>query len=260
MSENLTVVILTKNEEENLPRCLAAIPEAYEVVVVDSGSSDRTRDIAQAHGCTVVENEWAGFAAQRNFALRACGIASKWVLFIDADEVYPWEFFDWFEATLAPVDSIDAVLVPSILVFKGKKLRFAPGYPIYHPRLVRSGQVTFCKNHTGHGESIPDNLRVIYAEVPYYHYFYNGDATTWMVKHVNNAGQEYQMRRTKGAKLTNRAKLSAMLGGSVLRIPLRFAYHYFIRQGIRDGREGLEYALLYTWYEATKYVIGRSKR
>lgn len=65
----VTVVILTKNEENTLGRCLEAIPSRYAVVVLDSGSTDQTLEIAQRYGCTIREHAWKGYAQQRNYAL-----------------------------------------------------------------------------------------------------------------------------------------------------------------------------------------------
>ncbi|WP_256361237.1 glycosyltransferase [Methylomonas koyamae] len=73
----LTVVILACNEAANLPRCLAAIPERYPIVMVDSGSSDDTVAIAERRGCRVYHNPWPGFAEQRNFALQQCAIETR---------------------------------------------------------------------------------------------------------------------------------------------------------------------------------------
>ncbi len=131
----LTVVILTKNEEANLPRCLAAIPAHYPIVIVDSGSTDNTVAIASSRGCRIYSNPWPGFAEQRNFAIQQCEINTPWLLFVDADEIYPQAFYDRFESEFAHTDSFDVLMVPSILYLRGKRLNHAPGYPIYHPRL-----------------------------------------------------------------------------------------------------------------------------
>src|ERR1700749_4117898 len=80
----LSVAIVTLNEEANLPRTLASIAWADEIVIVDSGSTDATRAIAESHGASVVTERWRGFAAQKNFALSLC--TSDWVLSLDADE------------------------------------------------------------------------------------------------------------------------------------------------------------------------------
>lgn len=254
----LTIVILTKNEEDNLPRCLDGIPNRYPIVIVDSGSTDRTISIAKERGCTVYENPWPGFAEQRNFALQRCNIKSRWILFVDADEIYPARFYNWFESQIAASDSIDVVMVPSILYLRGKRLDYAPGYPIYHPRLVRRDTAKFVTNHTGHGEAVLDTCRISYSPIPYDHYFYHGEIIEWMHKHVGKAAQEVRLHPTAGAVMTARGRLSVWLGRSVFRIFARFLYHFVLRRGFLDGAAGLEFALMFTWYEATIYLQAKA--
>ncbi len=254
----LTIVILTKNEQDNLPRCLSGIPKYFPIVIVDSGSTDLTIPIAKNHGCEIFSNPWPGFAEQRNFALERCGISTPWVLFIDADEIYPAEFYEWFESDIRASDSVDVVMVPSILYLRGKRLNHAPGYPIYHPRLVRRDTVKFVTNHTGHGEAVLDSCRIMYGTIPYDHYFYHGEIIDWMHKHVGKAAQEVRLRPTTGAVMTTRGRLSVWLGRSALRIFARFLYHFIVRGGFLDGAAGLEFALMFTWYEATIYVQSRA--
>ena len=252
----LTVVILTHNEAHRLHRCLNAIPSRYPIVVIDCGSTDTTIAIATERGCQVYYNTWSGFAEQRNFALERCHIATPWVLFIDADEIYPLRFYDWFEREIAFNDIIAAVMVPSLLFFRNHCLKHAPGYPIYHPRLVRTHQVRFMTNHTGHGESIPITVPTHYATIPYDHYFYDGHLSQWMTKHISHACQEVKRQATPGALLTKRGRIMMWLSKvPILRIPGRFFYHYCFCLGFLDGRAGLEYSLMYTWYEATKSVL-----
>jgi glycosyltransferase involved in cell wall biosynthesis len=255
----LTVVILTKDEQDNLPRCLSGIPENVPIVIVDSGSTDATILIAKNHGCTVFANPWPGFAEQRNFAIERCGITSPWILFVDADEIYPAEFYDWFESEIMASDSVDVVMVPSILYLRGQRLNHAPGYPIYHPRLVRRDTVKFVTNHTGHGEAVLDNCRIVYGSIPYHHYFYHGEIIEWMHKHVGKAAQEVRLQPTAGAVMTTRGRLSVWLGRSALRVFARFLYHFVFRGGFLDGAAGLEFALMFTWYEATIYVQSRAR-
>lgn len=254
----LTVVILTKNEEANLPRCLAAIPERYPIVIVDSGSTDNTIAIAQNRGCRIYANPWPGFAEQRNFAINQCGIDTPWLLFVDADEIYPQSFYDWFEAGMAGQEAIDVLMVPSILYLRGQRLNHAPGYPIYHPRLVRRETVGFVRNHTGHGEAVTDSCRIGYTDIPYAHYFYHGEIVAWMHKHIGKAAQEVSLKPTAGAVMTTRGRLSVLLGRSWLRIFARFFYHYLFRGGFLDGKAGLEFALMFTWYEATIYLQAKA--
>lgn len=259
-SPSMTVVVLTLNEELRLPDCLAGIPDRYPVLVLDSGSSDRTLELACERGCAIASNPWPGFAQQRNFALERCGLATDWVLFIDADESYGPEFFDWFDRDGHARDDFDVAFVPSGLVFEGTPLRHAPGYPIYHPRLIRRGHARFVTNHTGHGETVAADARAIWLDVGYQHRLYDDDVTGWMAKHVRLAAQEAWFLAEEGKQFTPRARLSRSLGGSILRVPLRFLYHYVVRAGFRDGRAGLDYALLYAWYEATKWVMRKAGR
>src|SRR5206468_10078743 len=81
---SLSVVIITLNEEANLGRTLASVAWADEVIVLDSGSTDRTREIAEAHGAKFVVEAWKGFAAQKNSALEKA--SGDWILSLDADE------------------------------------------------------------------------------------------------------------------------------------------------------------------------------
>ncbi|MDO9161563.1 MAG: glycosyltransferase family 2 protein [Methylococcaceae bacterium] len=254
----LTVVILTKNEEANLPRCLAAIPERYPIVIVDSGSTDRTIAIANTRASRIYINPWPGFAEQRNFAINQCEINTPWLLFIDADEIYPQAFYDRFEAELAASDTFDVLMVPSILYLRGKRLSHAPGYPIYHPRLVRRESTRFVCNHTGHGEAVVNTCRIGYSDIPYEHYFYHGEIIEWMHKHVDKAAQEVQLKPTTNAVMTTRGRLSVLLGRSWLRVLARFLYHFVFRGGFLDGVAGLEFALMFTWYEATIYLQAKA--
>jgi len=250
----LTIVILTKNEADRLPHCLDAIPPQYPVIVVDSGSDDETIAIAKSRGCDVYSQPWLGFAGQRNFALKSCKIQEGWVLFIDADECYPPEFFSWFENKSILLENIDVLMVPSWLVFCGMRLRYVPGYPIVHPRLVRAGVAPFIMGHAGHSETITNGVHIERVDIPYDHHFFDGDIDTWMTKHIRLARMEVNAGRPAGV-LTSRARLSLLMGKSFLRVPGRFFYHYFVKCGFRDGWRGFLYSLMYAWYELTKYIM-----
>ncbi len=255
--DQLTVVILTLNEATNLSACLAAIPSRYPVVLVDSGSVDETVALARSSGCQVIHHDWMGFAAQRNFALDCCEITTPWILFIDADERYTSEWFEWFDRSVTLLNQCDVVLVPSRLFIRQSRLDHAPGYPIYHPRLVRRTSARFHPNATGHGEAVSDDLRFTRCSIPYDHYFFDGDIVQWALKHVRLASVEWRTTRATGILVTPRARLSLLLGRSVARVPARFMYHYILRRGFLDGRNGLQYSLMYTWFEGTKYLMSK---
>lgn len=255
----LTVVILTYNEAQNIERCLRGVPDQYSVLVVDSGSTDGTTDIAKRLGARVVVNPWGGFVAQRNFALEECRIESEWILFVDADEIFEDKFFAWFEEIRTKVVEVDAFMVPQTMVVGERQLRYAPGYPVFHPRLVKRGRVSFVPNHTGHGETLASECRVGFARLGYIHYFVSGGIEEWFTKQIARARLESIPEKPKSGVVTARARISLLLGRSFWRIPARFIYHYFIRLGFMDGRLGLQYALMFAWFEMTKYVFSLFK-
>jgi len=87
VTNNISVVILTYNEELNLQQALNSVKDwADEILILDSQSNDKTIEIAQKYGCTILINPFVNFAKQRNFALQKFSISSEWTLFLDADE------------------------------------------------------------------------------------------------------------------------------------------------------------------------------
>lgn len=93
LSELLTVIIPVYNEEKNLPACLECIKDIGHKVVVDSGSTDRTKEIAAAYGCKVLDFKWDGrHPKKRTWAMRNAGVATPWVMFLDADERFTEAF------------------------------------------------------------------------------------------------------------------------------------------------------------------------
>ena len=255
MSADVTVVILTLNEEKTLPRCLNAIPASYKRLVVDSGSTDNTIAVARDLGCEVVRNDWGGYVEQRNFALNGCGVTSKWALFVDADEVFLPEFFEWLESDSLTSAKFDVGYVSSLIVFDGVVLKHAPGYPIYHHRLFRVGAAEFIHNHAGYGETVDASAKVEKIDIPYLHYWYEGNAMELINNHVRYASMEKSITRPKAEKLSIRSCLSVIVGNSPLRAFLRFIYHYVVRCGFLDGRAGLRYSIFYSWYEFTKLTM-----
>ena len=254
---NITIVILTKNEARNLPRCLEAIPNQYPIVILDSGSIDETISIATEHGCGIRKHKWPGFADQRNFALNDCNINTEWILFIDVDEIFTNQFYDWLKDAICRND-FDVAMIPSQLVFDGKPLRHAPGYPIYHPRLVRHS-VTFVPSYTGHGEAVSDPVRIIKAPYGYKHYFFDGNYYAWALKHVALAEKERIVKISNGRNVTLRSRVSALIGKNPFRFIIRFIYHYVVCRGFLDGRAGLNYSIMYSWFEFTRFLSWRSR-
>jgi glycosyltransferase involved in cell wall biosynthesis len=138
LPETITACLITKDEEERLPAALASVAFCDQIVVVDSGSTDRTREIAREAGALVIENPWPGYAAQRNVALGHA--TSDWVLEIDADESLTPELQEEIKGFLGdPPPGYDICVLPQFHRFLGAELRSSVKYPGYRSRMFRRG-------------------------------------------------------------------------------------------------------------------------
>lgn len=140
----VSACIITLNEESNLPRCLTKLATIVdEIVIVDSGSSDRTKFIATEFNARFIPHEWEGYVAQKNFA---CSKASHdWVLSIDADEELSPDLAEEILAlkTNPPVSPPSAYSVNRVVVFQDRPIRFGDWYPDWLPRLFRKESARF---------------------------------------------------------------------------------------------------------------------
>lgn len=250
------IVILARNEEGNIGKCIQHHQRHCDVYVIDSGSTDRTREIAKSLGAKVIERTWTGFADQRNFALDKLGCEYAWLIFVDADEIFAPEVFDFVKNQDYPSGS-DVIYVSQTIYLNGKALRHAPGYPIYHPRIARTSSVRFSQNQSGHGEMIDPtkNLKTHYLDIPYKHFITSHGIDQWLVKHIALARLEASQVKYVNEATTARMRLSLLIPDNILRPFVRFAYHYIVKGGFRDGREGLVFSVMYMWFELSKWII-----
>jgi glycosyltransferase involved in cell wall biosynthesis len=138
----LSVVILTRDEELNLPACLASFAGLdCEIFIVDSGSTDRTLEIARAYGCLVFQHPWQTYAAQLNWALENLPIATPWTMRMDADEwITPALRDELREALASAPDDVGAMMVKRRVYFWGGWIRHGGYYPFWLLRVWRSGR------------------------------------------------------------------------------------------------------------------------
>ena len=257
----LSVAIITYNEEGNLGRTLESVRFADEIVVVDSGSTDRTVEIAESFGAKVSVEEWKGFARQKNSAIDKC--VGTWVLSLDADEELTGELQTEIRAMLAA----DASVTPQVdgyrlrlrHVFLGRWMRFGGYYPDFKLRLFRRVTETGPSHFTDRPvhESVQVPGRVETMEKDFLHHGYP-DLEIYL-EHMNRYS-------TLGAKIVAaKGKISqswVAFGWNVALVPtLTFAWNYFFRLGFLDGREGLLLHIYHSGYISWKYAkawrIGR---
>src|ERR1700728_3931587 len=137
MPLTLSVAIVTKNEEANLPRTLASVRWANEIVIVDSASTDSTAVIAQKYGAKFFVEEWKGFGAQKNSAVAKC--TGDWVLSLDADEEVSAELAEEIRTLFSENPVHEAYFLPRRNFFLGRWIRHGGYYPDPKLRLFRRG-------------------------------------------------------------------------------------------------------------------------
>lgn len=265
-----SVVILTLNEERNLPLCLASVRGCDDVVVLDSGSTDRTVEIARAAGAQVFTREFDNFAGQRNFAQQTIPFRHPWVFHLDADEQMTPDLEKESRAMLALAD-VDGFWVAPRMMFHGRWIPHCTDYPAYQARLVRVPQFAFIQ--VGHGQREAPGMRMGRLAGNYLHDLTSGGEQQWIEKHQRYARQEAE----EHARHPGSVRWSAILTPDPLRrrralkrlsydLPcrplLRFLYQYILRRGFLDGAAGLRYCRLLAHYERFAVVelrrIGRT--
>ncbi len=253
------VVMLTFNEELNLPKALASIGSRAPVVIVDSESSDRTAEIARAHGAEFIVHPFVDYASQRNFALAQVEDRFRWIFFLDADEELTPELWDELLATCSE-DQVDGAYVRLDVRVIGHRLRHGEYANAMVLRLMRPEQARFGR---GINERVNDRemrvkvlrARLVHDDIrPLAH---------WFTKHVTYARKEALayldgLDRDRGLSGFNlRTRAARMIGVRWVynKLPLfvrPFAQHFrvVVVQGAwRDGLPGLMHAGMHAlWY------------
>lgn len=253
----ISVLILTLNEEVNLPGCLEAVAWSDDVVVFDSGSTDRTVEIARARGARVFQRVFDNYAGQRNAALTQVQYQHPWVLLVDADERWPREMYEEMKDAIARDGDISIYYFLRKDMFLGRWLRHT-GYPTWAGRLLKRGAVTV---ERAINEQYRTTGRPGYLQGHFIHYPFNRGIAHWLHRHNQYSSLEAQTLagEVKGRlcwrDLFSRepAQRRRALKQVAYRLPCRpllvFGYLYFLRFGFLDGSAGLTYCRLRMIYE-----------
>ena len=254
-----SILILTLNEEQNLPECIASVKWCDDVVVLDSLSTDRTVELAKAAGVRLYQRPFDDFASQRNYALDQIPFKHPWVFHLDADERFTEPLRRECEKAIAE-DRRSGFLTPSKLMFMDKWLRWSGMYPVYQMRLMKLGEIRFIQK--GHGQREADAKRGVGTlREPYLHYNFSKGLDDWREKHdrystkeaeesVQRQNQPIRWRDLwSGDPVARRRALKQLSMRLPCRPMLRFFYMYILRLGFLDGRPGLVYCRLLASYE-----------
>ena len=267
---NLSVVIITYNEEANIGRTLASVQPLVadgkgEIIVVDSGSTDRTVEIAKYYGARVFIEEWKGYAAQKNSAIdKASG---EWILSLDADEEVTDELRralsltllfmkekelpdsegDWLHNFVGIKDPDQTVgfRIWRRNFFLGKPLRRGGYFPDPKLRLVRRSSARFESRSVHEDIAVPKRpIGDIWSPILHHSYPTLSD----YIEHMNR----YSSLGAEMVVAKGRVRFSFI--NIAVRPLLTFIYNYIFRLGFLDGREGLLLHLYHAVYVSWKYA------
>ncbi|MGD0578280.1 MAG: glycosyltransferase family 2 protein [Bryobacteraceae bacterium] len=241
---NISATIITQNEERNLPRAIESLRCCDEILVVDSGSTDRTVEIAEKYGARVLEANWRGYAGQKNYASDQA--AHDWVLSIDADEALSEDL----EAEIWQIKKngpqYDAYTVPRMAQYLGRWILHSGWYPDRKIRLFDRRKANWVGEFVH--ESVVSTGRVGVLEGNLLHYTCGSlsEHLKSMDRYTTLAAEEVVARRKPvGA------------GRLLLDPPWTFLKTYFLQGGYLDGVEGLAIAYMASLYTFLKYAKAR---
>jgi glycosyltransferase involved in cell wall biosynthesis len=244
MQPKLSVAIITFNEEQNIRRTLESVKWADEIVVVDSGSTDRTVEICREYTGQVIHQDWLGFSGQKNFAIDKT--TGDWVLSLDADEPIEPALADEIRVIISSQNALDGYRIPRRTFFLNTEIRHGGWYPDRNLRLFKKGRAHY-EERAVH-ESIKIEAPVGHAKNAILHYVHR-DIASYLSSINRYSSLGAAVMAEKGI---NRFKTSWF--NLLFRPAATFLYRYVFRLGFLDGKHGLVLNLFHAYYVFAKYA------
>jgi glycosyltransferase involved in cell wall biosynthesis len=256
----ISVLIMTRNEELNLPGCLKSVEWSDDIHVLDSFSDDRTPDIATEAGAKVTRRSFDNWSAHQNWGLSNIPFKHPWVLYIDADERVSRQLADYLQVFEGDADCAAFEIRRRDFAWNGSWLRYSQISPyfirLFKPDKIRYERlvnpVTIVEGKVGRVEGYLD------------HFPFSKGIRFWIQRHLGYAELEAQIRLNEMARGTRFSLKTALFGksfaerrrhqkGLFYRMPLRPAikwlYMFFWRRSFLDGKAGIVYTNLQAIYE-----------
>lgn len=269
MNDNsIAAIILTKDEEKHIERCINSLKNVCdEIIVVDSFSTDRTCDIAEAMGAKVYKNPWKNYATQFNYGVYNCNIKSAWIWRIDADEFLEGNIGIAVKKALKECnDDVNGVYIRKRIDFIGRPLLHGGWYPSYHLKIFRNGHGD-CENRwmdehirifdgttitVEDGNQVDANLN----SLTWWTQKHNGYATREMVDMLMmEYGLDAKAQEVVPKFFGTEEQCKRWLKMKYVKFPLfirpfiNFFLRYILKAGFLDGKEGFIWHILQGfWY------------
>ncbi|MCX7958612.1 MAG: glycosyltransferase family 2 protein [Deltaproteobacteria bacterium] len=241
----ISAFVITFNSEKYLRRCLESLSFADEIIVVDSGSTDRTKEIAIDSGAKVIEKEFCGFSDKKEFAKNLCSY--DWVVNIDADEYIPYETADEIKNAIKN-ERYDAYIIPFRTYFQEREIKFGRHRNEFHIRLM--------KKRLNYGnESVHE--KIINSS-------YTGTLKNYIIHTPYNSKEDIKTRAYRNAELASQDKahlnILLLIIFMIFNPLFRFIKEYFIQFGLLDKSIGLYLAYYSSKEVFLKYFWGIKRK
>jgi glycosyltransferase involved in cell wall biosynthesis len=241
MTQKLSVIVITRNEEHDIAACLDSVKGlADEIVVIDSGSTDKTLEICRRYTSNVSHQDFLGYGPQKQRALEKA--QGPWILNIDADERVTPALAQEIRAVLSSEPDATGFNIPFNHYFLGTHLRFGGSAGEKHIRLFRKDSASYGKDQVH--EVIQVNGRIVTLRHSIEHHSYR-DLTEYLEKCNHYTSLIAAKKHANGERFHV---------WQHLRLPYEFAVRYVLKLGFLDGSPGFAYALLSSYYVWLKFM------
>lgn len=236
----ISAVIITRDEEKNISRCLKSVAWVDEIIIIDTGSTDRTKEMAIKRGAKVFEIDWRGFGHAKRMGVEKAG--SEWILSIDADEQIPAELSEEIKAAVK-ADAAEGYYIPRLTNFLGKWIKHSGWYPDYVLRVFRKKSGNFSESPVHEKAAVDGKVGHLSHHLLHYSY---PDIDTYFLKLKRYSSLAAEDLHKKNKKCS----LPVLL----LKPAAAFYRHYIFKAGFMDGIEGYLIAVLSAFGVLTKYL------
>ncbi|MBT8387488.1 MAG: glycosyltransferase family 2 protein, partial [Ignavibacteria bacterium] len=238
----ISCVIITLNEEENIRRCLQALNWCDEVVIVDSGSSDKTLEICRDFNCKIHHNDFYGYGEQKRFAVSLA--ENDWVLNVDADEVVSEALKENILLGLNQNSkSVNGFYICRSLFFLGRQFKYGKESKEYYIRLFNKQFANFTEDKVHEGVIVEGSTEKLNGEL--LHYSYNS---------IHQYFEKFNNYTTRAARELFEKGKGRSLAFTIIGFPVYFFKNYVINRNFLNGWQGFLWALFSSWYPMVKYA------
>ncbi len=237
----ISATIITYNEQDNLPRALESLGCCDEIVIVDSGSSDGTVELARRGGARVIERDWPGYAAQKNFA--AAQASHDWILALDADEELSPELQRELLDLKRQGAGCDAYSCPRLAQYRGGWIRHSGWYPDRKVRFYDRRKARWVGDYVHESVRVEGSLGLLQGDLLHY-------TCATLTRHIDSVNRYTTLAAREMAANGRRVGLARLLAAP----PWEFVRSYFLRRGFLDGRNGFLIAAMAAFYVFAKYA------